>query len=220
MQAHLTVNPRFVDHLRRLTRAEKTLALLDESNLLMRPSVRVLTRVELTNFVESQRDLPESDRYDAAKAARWLELSSLLAQARTDDLWEGNWSFPAVDVAWALEVQRRGRALFGPAYRFLAYEVHHFAESDICSRERLPGEVHFAALPSPGRSFIVYTGSMARELARYRIDPDHTRPSILSPFQELRFEHPETRWYNLNTLEGPRSTFPATPTGSWISSRA
>src|SRR5262249_59886592 len=51
-------------------------------------------------------------------------------------------------------------------------------------------------------------GSIARALARYRLDPDHARPTLVSPFENHRFEHPGTRWYNLNSLLGAARFFP------------
>jgi hypothetical protein len=207
-QAHLALNPQFIGHLKLYTRANNPLVLLDESDFLVRSKERSIAPKELEHFIEAQEAVLSQTSKPAPGMKRWLDLSGLLAQAPTSDLREGHWSFPAVDGAWATEVQRRGRELFGDAFRFLGFDLHGFARSDRGSRERLAwGQLRFAVLPYLGESFIVFSGSIARELARYRLDPDHARPTLLSPFGNHRFEHPDTRWYNINTLDGAAKFF-------------
>ena len=199
-QQHLIINPSFLIHLQQQARAASTLTLLDESNFLVRPAERTIDAQDLGRFVEAQRVLPAGPA-NAAAAAQWLGLSELVSQAPTGDLRGGDWRFPWVDAAWALAVQRRGWELFGGAFRFLGHELHHFSHSDPCGRERLPtGGIRFASLPYLGRRFIIFSGSMAKELARYRLDPNHARPALASPFEGHRFSHPGTRWFNINSL--------------------
>jgi hypothetical protein len=208
-QQHLTLNPSFLVHLQQQTRATNPLVLLDESNLLIRPTERLIRANELDQFIEVQASLPDGMGRSTQAASAWLETSRLLAQAPTRDLQEGDWHLPWMDLEWATAVQQRGREQFGPAFRFLGYEVYHFAHSDPCSRERLPsGDIRFAALPYLGRQSIIFSGSMAKELARYRLDPSHVRPTLVSPFEQHRFEHPGTRWFNLHTLDGAAKFFP------------
>jgi hypothetical protein len=208
-QAHLALNPQFVSHLRHHTGATNPLVLLDESDFLVRSKERAIRPGDLERFLAAQDALLAETEKPTARMERWRELTHLLTQAPTPDLRAGGWSFPRVRGAWAAKVQRRGRELFGQAFRFLGFELHGFARSDRASRERLPtGEVRFAALPDLGEQFIVFSGSVARELARYRLDPDFARPTLVSPFQGYRFEHPGTRWFNLNTLIGTARYFP------------
>jgi hypothetical protein len=137
-----------------------------------------------------------------------LELTKLFAQASTADLRDGKWRFPSPGGDWAVNVQQRGRELYGNTFRYLAHELQHFCRSDPASRERLPGgDVRFATLPYLGKKFIVFSGSIAKELARYRLDPDHDHPALVSPFEGYRFEHPGTRWFNINTLDGAAKFF-------------
>jgi hypothetical protein len=208
-QQHLTLNPSFLVHLQQQTRATNPLVLLDESNLLIRPTDRLIRSNELAQFIQAQASLPDGIVQSAQAASAWLETSRLLAQAPTRDLQEGDWRLPWVDLEWATAVQQHGRHLFEQAFRFLGYELHHFAHSDPCSRERLPsGDIRFAALPYLGKQFIIFSGSVAKELARYRLDPSHARPTLVSPFEQHRFEHPGTRWFNLHTLDGAAKFFP------------
>jgi hypothetical protein len=208
-QQQLALNPLFVTHLAQQTRARKPLVLVDESNLLLRPAERVIRDQDLDSFINAQQAVLETTARPRAAARRFLDITQLFQQASTPDLREGQWNFRCPDADWAADVQARGRQLYGDAFRFLGHELQHFGRSDRPSRERLPGgDVRFAALPFLGTSFIIFSGSMARELARYRLDPDHARPSLKSPFEACRFEHPGTRWFNLASLEGAAKFFP------------
>src|SRR5262249_28990114 len=53
----------------------------------------------------------------------------------------------------------------------------------------------------------IFSGSIAPTLARYRLDPDHRDPALVSPFERYRFVHPATRWFNLNDLAGAAKFF-------------
>jgi hypothetical protein len=106
-------------------------------------------------------------------------------------------------------VQRAGRDAERGGFRFLGFDLHHFTHSDPWSRERLAnGEIRFAVPPYLGREFIIFSGSIAKEVARYRLDPNHRRPSLVSPFEGCRFEHSQTRWFNLASTLGAAEFFP------------
>src|SRR5205823_714789 len=95
------------------------------------------------------------------------------------------------------------------SFRFPGYNLGHFGKSDVASREKLPnGDIRFAALPDLGNEFIIFSGSMAKELARYRLDPNHERELLTSPFEKLTVKHPGTRWYNIASSEASRKYFP------------
>jgi hypothetical protein len=209
-QQRLALNPSFLLHLRRQTGASSSLLLLDESNLLIQPTERTIRAADLDHFIAAQSSLlaGPGESSVAGGGAVWLETTRLLAQATTPDLQEGQWAWPWVDNARASEIQERGRELFGHEFRFLGYELHHFAYSDPCSRERLPdGGIRFAAIPHLGDQFIIFSGSMARELARYRLDPSHAHAALMSPFEHYRFGHAGTRWFNLPLLAGASKYF-------------
>jgi hypothetical protein len=138
----------------------------------------------------------------------WLERSRLIAMADDDDLRGGDWSLPPIGRSWALAVQRAGRRLFGPPFHFLAFDLRGFDRSDLMSRERTAaGDLQFASPPDLGDSFILFSGTAASRLVRYRLDPDHRFPEPYTPFEGVRFEHPETRWYNLNSGAGAAKNF-------------
>ncbi len=208
-QQHLVLNPHFVEQLRLLTGAHRPLVLLDESDLLLRPCERAVAQADLARFIGAQESLLAEAPEPSARVRAWLELSRLLTQAGEADLREGRWSFPRPDDAWAVDVQRRGRELYGPSFRFLGFDLRHFARSDPASRERLPdGGLRFAVPPSLGKEFIIFSGSIGGDHARYRLDPNHARPALVSPFAHHRFEHPATRWFNLAMPAGAARFFP------------
>lgn len=205
-QQHLAVNPALVGDIARRTGAKRLLLLVDESDLLLRPADRTVTADAQQQFVEAQRAISPaiaSRRY----AVEWLHLSEVWAAASTSDLRSGRWAFPPIESAWAVAVQRAGRKLFGTGFRFLGYEAAAFARSDAASRERSSDGLRFAVVPDLGHKFMVFSGSVAPELVRYRLDPDHRREPPLSPFTELKVEHPGTRWYNLRANLGAAKFF-------------
>ncbi len=206
-QQHLTLNPAFLLHLQQQTRANSALVLIDESNLLIRPTDRILSRADLDMFVAAQQALAQNELVGIAR--EWLERSRILTMASTVDLRAAGWIFPPVGADCGAAVQSFGRDLFGDEFRFLGYDLHHLAHSEPSGRERLPsGDIRFSALPYLGQRFMVFSGSMGKDLARFRLDPNYARPSLDSPFAGYRFEHPETRWYNLNSLLGAARYFP------------
>jgi hypothetical protein len=208
-QQHLAVNPRFVQHLRRQAQAARPLVLLDESDFLARSVEQVIPASQLEQFVGAQEVVLSTTGTPPPSVRRWLNLSQLVAEAPTADLRQGSWKFPFVANEWAVQVQREGRRLFGPTFRFVGFDLQHFGHSDVASRSRLAsGDLHFAVPTDLGKDFVIFSGSMARDLARYRLDPNHAKPSLASPFENYRFEHPGTRWYNLNLLAGAAKFFP------------
>jgi hypothetical protein len=207
-QQHLAVNPWFVDQLRQHTRAANPLVLVDESDFLVRSLVRYITREELDRFFAAWRAVLAQGGLPAGTGQSWLTACELFADAPTGDLQAGGWRFPWVDPASALAVQLAGQDLYGPGFRFLGHELHAFARSDPQSRQRTPaGDVRFAVPPYLGDEFILFSGSVAQALARYRLDPDYRRPAPHSPFAGLRFEHPGTRWYNIRWVGGSARYF-------------
>jgi hypothetical protein len=208
-QQHLVLNPQFVHQLCQHTRAEQTLVLLDESDLLLRSAERTIGREHLERFIAAQQRVLSSTANARRSAREWLQMSELLAAASTSDLQEGHWRFPFVHASWAIVVQRTGRDAEGNGFRFLGFDLHHFGHSDPWSRERLgAGDLRFAVSPYLGREFIVFSGSIAKDLARYRLDPNHRRLPLVSPFECCRFEHPQTRWFNLSSTLGAAEFFP------------
>jgi hypothetical protein len=168
---------------------------------------RVLTAGVLRAFHDAQQAVPGRSVTPSATRQQWLELTELISQAGTTDLQAGDWVFPRISTKWAVTVQRAGRQL-DPHFYFPAFDLFAFVRSDRWSRERLPnGDLRFAALPDLGNDYIIFSGSIAKELARYRLDPNHRLAGLSSPFADYRFEHPGTRWYNLACLDGAAKFF-------------
>jgi hypothetical protein len=208
-QQHLVLNPQFIVHLQQQARALRPLVLLDESNLVLTNAERAITKEDLARFIATQE--ARLGRRIAPKATDrdWLEHTRVLEAATTADLRGPGWRFPALRRDWATEVQQEGLALFGQHFRFLGYDLHHLARADPTGRERLPGgDIRFTAPPHLGDKFLIFSGSIAKELARYRLDPNHDRAALVVPFEGYRFEHPQTRWYNVASLLGSAKFFP------------
>lgn len=207
-QQHLALDPQFLRRLFQQVGADRPLVLLDESDFLARNVERTIPASDLQRFIVAQQMVLNETESPSSSARRWLELTDLVSQAPTEDL-KARWPFPFVGNQWALDVQKVGRQKFGPSFRFLGFDLHHLQHSDIASRERLAtGDLRFAVPTYLGKDFMIFSGSMAKELARYRLDPNHARPTLVSPFEHHRFEHSETHWYNLNMLAGAAKFFP------------
>jgi hypothetical protein len=207
-QQHLSLNPGFVGWLRHQTGAERVLVLLDEADLLVQPTRRTIERETLEQFLDAQEAVLRATERPTRAQRLWLDQSRLVAEAATADLQRGRWRFPRIGGDWALAVQRAGRDKGGPAFRFLAYDLDHFARSDPASRERTAGgDLQFACPTDLGDDFIIFSGTIARGLARYRLDPDHRRPGLYSPLEGYCFSHPATRWYNIASIAGAAKYF-------------
>lgn len=208
-QTHLEVNPHFVRHLRLQAQARKPLVLIDEANLFLRPMAREVAPVELDIFIEALELYLAGAGAQAGGAEEWLRRCQDLRHAATADLRGGGWELPRPEAAWVKAVQRAGRERHGEAFSFPAYKLLHLARSDVASRERLPGgAVRFATVPDLGPRFMVFSASLAGDLARYRLDPESRRPGLHSPLDGVEVTHPGTRWYNVEGIAAAACYFP------------
>jgi hypothetical protein len=207
-QQHLQLNPWFIADLCCRIGAKRSLVLLDESSFVAQNVERALSVMDLQRFLAVQQ-AAVNELEGLSGPTKWLHRTQLLTQATTDDLRNDPWQFPAVNHKWALQIQQQGWHLYGKDFRFLGHELYHFKHGDAASRERLTnGDIRFACPPYLGPECIIFSGAGSKELIRYRLDPSHRRPPLVSPFEHLRFQHPETRWYNLNLLDGAAKFFP------------
>jgi len=200
--AHLERSPNFITQLVHWAKASRALLLLDEVSFLMTSFRRRVSRDELTRFVDVLKGMtPEKqDRQHEA----WLYRSELLLRAGTDDLRHTDWWMPPVHPGWALAVQHCGWQVYGKAFTFLGYALRQFGQSPLGSRERdARGNISFAALPSLGCDFVLYSGTAHPELTQFRLGAD-----FASPFDGYRFQHPGTTWYNIASRLGTLTYFP------------
>ena len=124
---------------------------------------------------------------------RWLYLSELLLEAKTEDLRSFDWKFPLMPSSWTLRIQQLGYQDHSTSFYYPVYDLIHFGRAPLESRERLPnGDIQFSSVPQISMDFIIYSGSSNHDFASYRLGLD-----LASPFDEYRFEHPKTAWFNI-----------------------
>ena len=92
-QQHIVLNPRFVDQIRDLTRAERVLTLIDESSLLIKGARRTIGRGDLQRFNHAQEVLLTQTESPSSIQSEWIKLSELVAEATTVDLRRGALAF-------------------------------------------------------------------------------------------------------------------------------
>ncbi len=195
-QAHLTRAPAFVLQLSTWAGAKRVLVLLDEVNFIMSCFRRTIDLEELDRFVQVLKEVGSNED--------WIFRADLLLRAPTTDLRYPDWRMPPINPDWCLEVQRCGWNKFGEQFKFLAYDLTQFGCSPFDSRERdAAGNLLFAAPPYLNCDFVIYSGTAHPEFSRFRLGQD-----FASPFEGYRFEHPQTRWYNISSRLGTKLSFP------------
>jgi hypothetical protein len=201
-QAHLERAPSFIDQLMMWTGAERVLVLLDEINFITKSFHRRICKDDLELFVEVLKCLKRG-RHNSIRE-QWLYKTDLLLSAATEDLRCSEWYMPTIYPDWSLAVQSRGYKVFGDHFKFLGFDLRHFGMSPIESREKDPkGDVIFAATPVIKGDFVIFSGTAHQEFSQFRFGKE-----FASPFEQYRFEHPGTRWYNIASRTGMKMYFP------------
>jgi hypothetical protein len=206
-QHHLAINPSFVHHLRHHTQAERVLVLLDESDLLVKAVRRSIRRSDLLGFIAAQEAaLAETDKPTAARgpvstspacSPRHLRRTSRRAGGDSPGS-RATGPSPSSRPGWLSSARP-------PFPRVRAKPLRPVRPGQPRADR---GGGHRVRVPTDlGSQFVVFSGSIARGLARYRLDPDHCRFGLVSPFEHHRFEHPETGWYNLRSIAGADKYF-------------
>lgn len=204
-QAHLCRDPRFISFIEQRTEAERILVLYDETHFLMTPFRRRIHRRHLEHFVaviEAMNTQGEAPGYE-----KWLYVCRLLLSAPNCDLRTPDWRIPSWGKKRALAIQRCGWDTYGKDFRYLASDLHQFCRSPLVSRERTPGgDLLYTNLPHirRGTDFIIYSGTTTGKLSQFRFGRE-----FASPFENVRFEHPDTRWFNIASNLGARCHFMA-----------
>ncbi len=200
--AHLGRVPDFAAQLAGWAGANRVLTLLDEIGFAATSFRRRVTRRDLQLF----SDVLDSMQRDAGAPPYrdWGYLTRLLLRAPTADLRSAEWRMPPSWPGWALAVQASGWATHGERFRFLASDLQNFGRSPLESRERhTNGDLSFAVPPAIGADFAIFSGTALPEVLRFRLGQE-----LASPFAGYRFDHPETRWYNIASRIGMRAHFP------------
>jgi hypothetical protein len=201
-QSHLERSPSFIDQLMLWTGTERVLILLDEVNFITKSFHRRICRKALELFVEVLRYLKRSKH--GKIHGTWLYKAELLLSSSTHDLRCSEWHMPQIYHDWSIAVQSRGYKMFGDHFKFLAFALQHFGRSPIESREKSGnGDLHFAATPLIKGDFVIYSGTAQQEFSQFRFGRD-----FASPFEQYRFEHPGTFWYNIASRMGMKMYFP------------
>jgi hypothetical protein len=200
-QVHLERAPEFIFQLKQWTHAERVLVVLDEVNFLMTSYQRRILHADLQRFVDTLRHLHPHKW--GPRHREWLYRADLLLRASTEDLRHPGWQMPRFYPAWSLAVQECGWELYGLQFRFLGYALQQLGYAPMDSRERDPqGDLLFATPPALGYDFVLYSGTAHPEFSKFRLGRD-----FASPFDDYRFEHPATTWYNIASRLGTRSYF-------------
>lgn len=198
--AHLDRSPNFVDHVVRTSRAKRALVILDEGGVATRSYRRRISRQEIAQFITVLRSL---EKPHSTSPGAWLSRCELLLAASTFDLQGGDWRMPDASKSWCLAVQRRGREVFGDAFRFSGHLLREFGRSPVNSRERhVSGDISFASVPFLRHDCVIYSGTTSLEFLRFRLGVQ-----IAAPYADTHFSHPETKWYNLASRLGTAGFF-------------
>ena len=199
-QSHLDRDPAFVRRLQGWTKAKKVLVILDEERVVLTCFRRRISAKSLAMFVGALAEL----KCENPTLELWRRVcSALKIQRASADLRCSDWKLPMLPPALAVEVQRTGFNLFHDAFRFIGYEISQFCRSPFASRELHPnGDVTFAAPPRIGTDLLIYSGTAIPEFCEFRLGV-----KLASPFSDVRFNHPDTRWYNLASAIGMRRYF-------------
>ncbi len=201
-QAHLDCNPSFVQQCMTWVGAKRVLLILDEDNFILKNQGREITRQALEQFCEVLAELESSIQSDDHR--QWLYLCQTLQTCqKTEDLRTPDWFFPWFDSTWAYAVQALGWRKFGEQFRFLGFELRLFGQSAMDSRERdYHGNLKFSVSIGLSSDVIVYSASTQLDLLQFRLGQ-----AFPSPFQDYRFNHSETVWYNLASRIGMLSYY-------------
>ena len=200
--AHLGRVPDFATQLAVWAGATRVLTLLDEVGFAATSFRRRVARRDLGLFADVVGSMPHGP--GDPPHCDWGYLTRLLLRAPTADLRSAEWRMPPSWPDWALAIQAAGWAAHGRRFRFLGHDLQRFGRSPLESRERhANGDLGFAAPPAIGGDFAVFSGTALPEFLRFRLGRE-----LASPFADHRFDHPETRWYNIASRLGMRAHFP------------
>jgi hypothetical protein len=200
-QTHLTASPGFLARLQAWASADRVLTLLDEASFVGKSLEEAIDTVELHQFTDVLHQ-SQPGHGEAENHRKWLQFMETLMEASTTDLQAATWCAPPISLQWAVQIQKTGMQLYGEAFHFLGYRVAQLMYSPVESRWRAAnGDLQFSVRPYLGDTMI-FSGTADPKFTRHRLGKE-----LASPFEDYRFTHPQTRWYNLASPIGSRKYF-------------
>jgi len=198
-QAHLEINPGFLDLIVKLVDAKNPLVIFDESNTAMRSYKIKFSSSDLQKFLSAIETCTLTPN-----VREWMDVCQILLDCRTIDLIEGNWRLPWLSSDTAAEIQNSGYTRFGATYKYIGYTLGLIGRSLPASRHRASnGDISFSVRPSIPCDVLIYSSIVSSKLLEYRFGR-----YLASPFSKFRFAHPDTRWYNIASRTGALKNFP------------
>ncbi len=201
-QAHLDRSPFFIEQLKKWTRANSVLVLIDEVGFVCTPLRYEISFRDVEQFYTTLKANAKNSK-PTKKLKHWLYLLDLLLKAPTEDLRCNQWSFSPLSPGLSVKLQDLGGTLYGDDFNFIAYDLVKFGNSLKKSRERhKTGAVSYAIQPFINCAVIIYSGTVAHEFLKFRIGKD-----FANPFEMYQFRHKRTVWYNISSNTGTRLYF-------------
>ncbi len=166
------------------------------------PPNRASELPDLQRFHESIEATSFHDPNLDALNRSWAIMVEILHVRPQRTTYGGAWRFPIPRSDWSAEVQRSGVERHGIDFRFLGFDLHHLALSSVESRLRTGnGDFEFSTRPRFG-DLIVFSGTTDAEFTRYRLGV-----KLVSPYENHKFVHSGTRWFNICSAIGTRRYF-------------
>jgi hypothetical protein len=200
-QAHLERDPFFISQLSRWTGAKRILVILDEDKAMLSCFRRRIRNTDLLMF----KAAVDKVQRDGHKPGKWPEMCDmLLAIRQSDDMRDRNWKISNMPAGLAVRVQEAGYALCREQFRFIGYNVQQLFCSHLESRElHVNGDITFASPPRIGTDLLIYSGTTIPEFCEFRLGI-----KLANPFEDYRFIHPGTRWFNIANRMGAKRYVP------------
>lgn len=203
-EQHLVLNRTLIQLLTAATGARRVLVILDEAQIVDRPFEVAVTDDELRMFAEVVRRATRPQGVPSGLAATWVRDLEALRVAPSADLPSARFSWSPKLNRFAHQIQKVGVDAFGPAFRYVGYDLVLLKTS--AARERWKDtarSVRFVARPWLGVHLLMLSAHLRAAYVAHRLGV--TR--VASPFEGVRFAHTGTRVVNLRSRLGADQFF-------------
>ena len=127
----------------------------------------------------------------------------LAPRRKTEDLRAPGWSFPRPTRSDTLVIQEAGLAL-NPQFRWCGYDLHAFSKARRTSRWRdRDGNIAFIQAPVLGDRTAFFAAGLSADFLTRQLRIER----VAEPYQSIRCQHRETRFYNLRSWLGAACRF-------------